>query len=183
MQPPPETHLVLFIFYFHILFQDTKIHCKVGKSSWPQTLRHQKFHMQEHCSHIQLQYTPSHPVGGTPNTSSNFPFALACIDCLIFATSFPPTVSLSLLYYMAAPRHDLSCTKIPLWKTQYHTNTLIGSEGLSFQIDFESLSGFNLPAPLNPITRQQLQEKDWINTLTKWVLQQIYLPNNLLKHC
>ncbi len=89
------------------------------------------------------------------------------------------SLSLSLHYYTAAPQHDSSCTNIPLWKTQYHTNTLIESEGLSFQINFESLSGFNLPAPLNPITRQQ-QVKDWINTLTKWVLQQIYLKNYIL---
>ncbi len=45
----------LVYFYLHILFQDTKIHCKVGKSSWPQTLRHQKFHMHEHCT-----YTTAH---------------------------------------------------------------------------------------------------------------------------
>ncbi len=45
----------LVYFYLHILFQDTKIHCKVGKSSWPQTLRHQKFHMHQHCT-----YTTAH---------------------------------------------------------------------------------------------------------------------------
>ncbi len=59
------------------------------------------------------------------------------------------------------------------------TQTLSLDLKVSFQINFESLSGFNLPAPLNPITRQQ-QVKDWINTLTKWVLQQIYLKNNIL---
>ncbi len=59
------------------------------------------------------------------------------------------------------------------------TQTLSLDLKVSFQINFESLSGFNLPEPLNPITRQQ-QVKDWINTLNKWVLQQIYLKNNIL---
>lgn len=84
-------------FCFHILFQDTKIHCKVGKSSGPQTLRHQKFHMQEHCTHIQLHYT--HPLTQLEEPQTPPPISLSLLHALTASFSqplSPPTVSLAL---------------------------------------------------------------------------------------